>query len=135
MIDGPLANVRNRVREVALDPFVIASLHPKDFRSFAGNFILQSQRVQRDDQVRIIVPVHVAGPTSRLFHLFDRISPELRDITLFHELLNKQGKPFQLTVGPLIAPARLDVDATKATFALKAYVERVLPTQPDAEFA
>jgi putative hemolysin len=82
-----------------------------------------------------IVPIHVSGPTSTLFHAFNRISPELRDITLFHELLNKRGKRFDLIVGPLIEPARLDIDATKATLALKAYVERVLPTQPDAVFA
>lgn len=82
-----------------------------------------------------IVPMHVAGPFSTLFHAFDRVSPELRDVTLFHELLNKRGKPFQLIVGPLIPPSRLDVDAAKATYALKAYVERVLPASPDAEFA
>lgn len=84
-----------------------------------------------------IVPIHVAGPYSRLFHLFDKVSQELRDVTLFHEMLNKKGRPFQLKVGPVIAPSRLDVDvdAAKATYALKAYVERVLPSQPDAEFA
>lgn len=82
-----------------------------------------------------VVPIHVAGPFSTLFHAFDRVSPELRDVTLFHELLNKRGKAFHLTVGPLIPAARLDVDAAKATYALKAYVERVLPAAPDAEFA
>lgn len=82
-----------------------------------------------------IVPIHVAGPYSRLFHLFDKVSQELRDVTLFHEMLNKKGRPFQLKVGPVIAPSRLDVDAAKATYALKAYVERVLPSQPDADFA
>jgi putative hemolysin len=82
-----------------------------------------------------IVPIHLSGPTSRLFHLFDKVSPELRDVTLFHELLNKQGRPFRLTVGPVIPPERLDVDAAKATFSLKAYVERVLPAAPDALFA
>jgi putative hemolysin len=82
-----------------------------------------------------VVPIHVAGPTSTLFHLFDRISPELRDITLFHELLNKRKKPFQLKVGKPIPPSRLDIDAGKATYALKAFTERVLPSQPDADFA
>jgi len=82
-----------------------------------------------------VVPIHVAGPTSTLFHLFDRISPELRDITLFHELLNKRRKPYQLKVGLPIPPTRLDIDAAKATYALKAFTERVLPSQPDAEFA
>jgi len=81
------------------------------------------------------IPIHVSGPYSTLFHLFNRVSTELRDITLFHELLNKRKKPFRLSVGKPIPPTRLDVDATRATFALKAFVERVLPGQPDAEFA
>ena len=82
-----------------------------------------------------IVPIHVAGPPSRLFHAFDRVSQELRDVTLFHELLNKRRKAFQLKVGKAIPPSRLDIDAGKATYALKAFVERVLPAQPDADFA
>lgn len=82
-----------------------------------------------------VTPIHVAGPYSRLFHWFDRISPELRDITLFHELLNKRKKAFFLKVGRPIAPSRLDIDATRATYALKAFTERVLPSQPDADFA
>jgi len=82
-----------------------------------------------------VVPIHVAGPRSRLFHWFDRISHELRDITLFHELLNKRKKPFFLKVGKPIAPSRLDIDAARATYALKAFTERVLPSQPDADFA
>jgi putative hemolysin len=82
-----------------------------------------------------VVPIHVEGPYSRLFHLFDRFSRELRDVTLFHELLNKRGKPFRLKVGKPVDPSRLDIDATRATYALKAFTERVLPSQPDAEFA
>lgn len=82
-----------------------------------------------------VIPIHVKGPYSRLFHLFDRFSQELRDITLFHELLNKKRQRFQLTVGLPIPPERLDIDAGKATYALKAFTERVLSTQPDAEFA
>lgn len=82
-----------------------------------------------------IVPIHVSGPYSHLFHLFHRFSDEMRDITLFHEMLNKKKKPFRLTVGLPIPPSRLDVDAARATYALKAFTERVLPSQPDAEFA
>lgn len=82
-----------------------------------------------------ILPIHVTGPTSTLFHLFDRFSRELRDVTLFHELLNKRKKPFRLSVGKPIPPLRLDIDAARATYALKAFTERVLPTQPDADFA
>ena len=82
-----------------------------------------------------VVPIHVTGPTSRLFHLFDRVSHELRDITLFHELLNKRKKAFRLSVGLPIPPSRLDIDATRATYGLKAFTARVLPAEPDAVFA
>jgi putative hemolysin len=53
-----------------------------------------------------ILPVHMSGPYSFWFHTFSKFSAELRDITLFHELLNKQGKTYKLTFGPLIPPAR-----------------------------
>ena len=82
-----------------------------------------------------IIPIHVTGPNSTLFHLFNRVSPELRDITLFHELLNKRKKLFRLSVGKAIPPSRLDIDASRATYALKAFTERVLASQPDADFA
>lgn len=82
-----------------------------------------------------IVPLHVAGPWSTLFHFFNRFSPELRDITLFHELLNKQGRAFQLIVGAPIPYEALGADMTAATEALKAFVERELPERPEAVFA
>lgn len=81
-----------------------------------------------------VAPVHMTGPWSTLFHAFDRVSQELRDITLFHELLNKRGGRFTLTIGPLVPPDRLDADAEVATLALKAYVETVLPKEPDRPF-
>lgn len=74
-----------------------------------------------------VVPIHLAGPWSGMFHFFDRISAELRDITLFHELLNKRGRAFQMRIGEAIAPERLPADATEATQRLKHYVERDLP--------
>ncbi len=81
-----------------------------------------------------VLPVHLAGPPSTLFRLFDRFSGELRDITLFHELLNKRGGEFRLTVGPLIAPGALG-DPAEVTPRLKAYVEQILPVSPDQPFA
>ena len=81
-----------------------------------------------------VVPMHVIGPYSRLFHLFDKVSQELRDVTLFHELLNKEGKPFGVDVGLPIPADRLDVDAAKATEALKTFTERTLAADPDAVF-
>ncbi|WP_312598538.1 1-acyl-sn-glycerol-3-phosphate acyltransferase [Brevundimonas sp.] len=81
-----------------------------------------------------VVPMHVTGPYSRLFHTFDRFSQELRDVTLFHELLNKAGKAFGVDVGLPIPAERLDVDAAKATEALKRFTERTLAADPEAVF-
>jgi len=82
-----------------------------------------------------ILPVHLAGPYSGLFHFFDRFSGELRDITLFHEMLNKRGRAFTLTFGRPIPPGALPVDSTEAALRLKAHVEEVLPVDPERAFA
>jgi putative hemolysin len=82
-----------------------------------------------------VLPIHVSGPWSRLFHFFHGFSQELRDITLFHELLNKQGQAFSLTVGHPIAPEALDGDPGEVTLRLKHHVERELPAEPDRPFA
>ena len=81
-----------------------------------------------------IVPIHLSGPRSRLFHLFDRVSPELRDITLFHEMLNKAGGRFDLIVGEPIPPEILDPAPPRSTRALKYHVERALSDDPEAIF-
>jgi len=82
-----------------------------------------------------VVPVHVEGPWATLFHFFDRFSPELRDVTLFHELLNKKGRRFRVIVGNPIAAEQLGTDATVATAGLRTYVSRILPIEPDRPFA
>ncbi len=81
-----------------------------------------------------IVPLHVAGPWSRMFHLFNRFSAELRDVTLFHELLNKQGRAFALTLGAAIAPGALEGEPTEAIAQLKAFVETELAAAPGQAF-
>jgi len=81
-----------------------------------------------------ILPVHMSGPYSFWFHSFAKFSAELRDITLFHELLNKRGKLYRLTIGPLIPPEHASGEATSAIRRLKHYIERVLPEAPDQPF-
>ncbi|MES1202446.1 MAG: 1-acyl-sn-glycerol-3-phosphate acyltransferase [Pseudomonadota bacterium] len=81
-----------------------------------------------------VLPCHVAGPYAFWFHTFSAISGELRDITLFHELLNKQGKTYRLTFGPLVPAEALEGDATVVIRRLKYYVERVLPHSPNTQF-
>jgi putative hemolysin len=79
-----------------------------------------------------VLPVHIDGPWSTLFHIFNSFSPELRDITLFHELLNKRGRRFALTFGALIPPDRLQGEAEAVSNRIKHYVERILPHDPEA---
>ena len=81
-----------------------------------------------------ILPVHMSGPYSFWFHTFAKLSAELRDITLFHELLNKQGKTYKLTFGPVIPHTAVGADTTSAIRKLKYYIERVLSAAPDTPF-
>ncbi|MEM1363463.1 MAG: 1-acyl-sn-glycerol-3-phosphate acyltransferase [Pseudomonadota bacterium] len=54
-----------------------------------------------------VIPVNVRARNSALFYLFDLIHPTLRDITLFHETLNKARQPYRITVGEPISPSAL----------------------------
>ncbi|MEO8811387.1 MAG: 1-acyl-sn-glycerol-3-phosphate acyltransferase [Caulobacteraceae bacterium] len=81
-----------------------------------------------------VIPMHLAGPWPTLFHLFDGVSGELRDITLFHELLNKRGKRFHLIVGAPVMPRDLPVDPGEAAARMRYHVERDLPRRPDRGF-
>ena len=54
-----------------------------------------------------VIPINIRARNSVLFYLFDLIHPTLRDITLFHEMLNKSKQPYVVTVGEEISPASL----------------------------
>jgi putative hemolysin len=69
-----------------------------------------------------IVPIYMTGPNSFWFHFFNRFSSELRDITLFKELLNKKNQVFSLVIGPPITPEALAGDAQSVTDELKKLV-------------
>lgn len=49
-----------------------------------------------------VVPLGMSARNSWLYYFFDRFSPELRDMTLFHEMLNKRRQTFALRFGPPI---------------------------------
>ncbi len=70
-----------------------------------------------------IIPVHIQARNSLLYYFFANVSPELRDITLFHELLNKKGKTFRLTFGEPIDPKTLPNKAGDATAVIRRIVE------------
>jgi putative hemolysin len=74
-----------------------------------------------------ILPLHIRARNSALFYALSQVSRELRDITLFHELLNKRGARFELTMGLPIAPDDLPEDPAEAVRALQHHVEHELP--------
>ncbi len=100
---GRLARVRNKVLED--EPWAPTAI------SLARKFEVP------------LVPIHVDGPWSTLFHFFDKFSGELRDITLFHELLNKKGEAFRLIVGEPIDAEAIPGDPPEAIQLLRAYVQ------------
>ena len=67
-----------------------------------------------------IVPLHIRARNSAMFYIFDKIHPTLRDITLFHEVLNKTHQPYRITVGKPIDPASLPSDSAQAIEIMKA---------------
>lgn len=66
-----------------------------------------------------VVPVNIQARNSLLFYLFDLIHPTLRDITLFHETLNKDNQPFRITVGAPIQGGDLPRNADQGIAILK----------------
>ena len=80
-----------------------------------------------------IVPMHLSARNSGLFYLVSRFSQELRDMTVFHELLNKRGERFDFTIGAPIDPSALG-GSTAAVERLQRYCLERLPGNPEARF-
>ncbi len=55
-----------------------------------------------------IVPIHFQGTNSRLFHLFAKIHPSLRQVRLPSELLSKKHKNIKIRIGNPIRPDSQD---------------------------
>ena len=70
-----------------------------------------------------VIPLRIQARNSLLYYFFHRVNGELRDITLFHELLNKKHRLFRLTFGEPIASERLPENADEATALLRRTVE------------
>lgn len=62
-----------------------------------------------------VVPINIRARNSAMFYLFDLVHPTLRDITLFHETLNKGRQPFSIEIGKQVLPQSLSVDPEEAT--------------------
>lgn len=77
-----------------------------------------------------VTPMHIASRNSALFYAFSQISDELRDVTLFHEVLNKRGRTYDVTVGQPFACADLQGEPADAVDSLQAFVEFSLQKTP-----
>jgi putative hemolysin len=72
-----------------------------------------------------IIPLHIGARNSPVFYAAAKLSDQLRDITLFYEVMNKQGTTYQMTLAPPLEPwPWLEASAAlgPATEALAAYV-------------
>lgn len=78
-----------------------------------------------------VVPVHITARNSWLYYWFWKVNTELRDITLFNELLNKRGKTFSVVFGAAIGPEGLEGDPEEVAAALREHaVQDVVAGRP-----
>ncbi len=82
-----------------------------------------------------ILPIHMRARNSGLFYWFAKWSTELRDMTVFYELLNKKGNHFDFSVGQMIQPHELEGDVADVTKALEHHTVFDLAADGDARFA
>jgi putative hemolysin len=81
-----------------------------------------------------IVPAHISARNSGLFYFLAKHSTELRDMTVFHELLNKKKFGFTITFGKPVPHSRLIGDPADVAAALQAHTVHALRADPRAEF-
>ncbi|RED14204.1 1-acyl-sn-glycerol-3-phosphate acyltransferase [Pontivivens insulae] len=72
-----------------------------------------------------VIPLRITARNSALFYLFDKVHPTLRDITLFHEVLNKDRFRFHVKGARQIAGSALPPDGEQATRVLFNAVARL----------
>ncbi|AXV16624.1 acyltransferase [Neorhizobium sp. SOG26] len=82
-----------------------------------------------------ILPIHMRARNSGLFYWLAKWSTELRDMTVFYELLNKKGNHFDFTVGQMIQPEELEGEIGDVTKALEHHTVIDLADDGDARFA
>ena len=76
--------------------------------------------------------MHIGAQNSPVFYGAARLSDQLRDITLFYEVMNKRGRTYRMTLAPPLAPAPWLAESAElgpATEALAAYVGSAFRTR------
>lgn len=69
-----------------------------------------------------LVPVAIDADNSWLYFRLSRMSRQLRAITLFREMINKKGKPFEIRCAAPVSPNELQGDAESVTRAMRSFV-------------
>jgi len=81
-----------------------------------------------------VVPTHISARNSGLFYFLSKHSTEIRDMTLFHELLNKKRQKFAISIGHPIAPDCLEGEPAEVAAALQEHTVVRMADDPDAIF-
>lgn len=81
-----------------------------------------------------VIPARITARNSGLFYFLSKYSTELRDMTIFHELLNKKRRAFSITIGKPIAAEALDGEPADVAARLQQHTVHGLAKNPDAEF-
>lgn len=74
-----------------------------------------------------IIPMHLSGRNSWFFYCMCVLSTELRDMTLFRELLNKSSTEYRIDVAQAISPEQACGDHKALTIALQKFVAKDIP--------
>ncbi len=70
-----------------------------------------------------ILPLWIGARNSVLFQILSRLGRELLDVTLFHELVNKHRRRFELRFSAPLERCELEGDAAEVTSRLQRFVE------------
>ncbi|MEM8787583.1 MAG: 1-acyl-sn-glycerol-3-phosphate acyltransferase [Pseudomonadota bacterium] len=62
-----------------------------------------------------VIPIHITARNSMMFYIFDALHETLRDVTLFHEVVNKSDHTFRVRAGRPLDGAALSKDSELAT--------------------
>jgi len=77
-----------------------------------------------------IIPFHMDGSNSLLFYFLELINTELKDVSLFRELINKKYFNYKIIFGKPIYPNDLNENIEKQTEDIQNYVEYDLGKPP-----
>lgn len=81
-----------------------------------------------------VVPARMTARNSGLFYFLSKYSTELRDMTIFRELLNKKGRSYSITIGRPIQPAHLEGEPGEVIARLQEHTVFGLAADPHADF-